>query len=69
MNIIRKMILYIKDIFNKKEEVKKLEAPKEVLREEKKSNFVATLKTTKKDKVETLICVGDGLGIRKRMRY
>lgn len=69
MNIIRKMILYIKDIFNKKEEVKKLEAPKEVLREEKKFNFVATLKTTKKDKVETLICVGDGLGIRKRMRY
>ena len=51
MNIIRKMILYIKDIFNKKEEVKKLEAPKEVLREEKKFNFVATLKTTDRKSV------------------
>lgn len=69
MNIIRKVILYIKNIFNKQEEVKKLEAPKEVLKEDKKSNFIATLKTAKKDKIETLICVGDGLGIRKQMRY
>lgn len=69
MNIIKKMILYIRDIFNKQEEVKKLKAPKDVLNKEKKDNFIATLKTTKKDKVETLICVGDGLGIRKQMRY
>lgn len=71
MNIINKMISFIKNIFSKKEEIKKLEAPKEILHEEKRSNFVTILKNTsmKKSKIETLICVGDGLGIKKQIKY
>ena len=66
MNIIRKMILFIKNIFVKQEEIKALEEPKQIINQEKKINFVESLKITtteKKNKklIETLNCEGDGL--------
>lgn len=71
MNIIKKAILFIKNMFVKQNEVKQLEAPKVILDQDKKNNFIQSLKitTTKKNKkrVETLICTGDGLGIQKKL--
>lgn len=70
MNIIRKMILFIKNIFIKQEEIKALEEPKQIVNQEKKTNFIESLKintTERKKKIETLICEGDGLGIQKKI--
>ena len=72
MNIIRKMILFIKNIFVKQEEIKALEEPKQIINQEKKINFVESLKITttekkNKKRIETLICEGDGLGIQKKI--
>ena len=72
MNIIRKVILFIKNIFAKQDEVKKLAEPKITVNEDKKESFIESLKitttqkTTKK-RVETLTCNGDGLGIQKKI--
>lgn len=72
MNIIRKMILLIKNIFIKQDEVKKLIEPKITLNEDKKESFIESLKITitekrSKKRVETLTCNGDGLGIQKKI--
>ncbi len=72
MSIIRKMILFIKNIFVKQDEVKRLEETKIVIEQDKKENFIESLKiaTTEKrikNKVETLTCNGDGLGIQKKI--
>ncbi|MCI8397380.1 MAG: hypothetical protein HFJ52_07190 [Clostridia bacterium] len=72
MNIIRKMILFIKNIFVKQEEIKALEEPKQIINQEKKINFVESLKITttekkNKKRIETLTCEGDGLGIQKKI--
>ena len=72
MSIIRKMILFIKNIFVKQDEVKRLEETKIVIEQDKKENFIESLKITTtekriKNKVETLTCNGDGLGIQKRI--
>ena len=72
MNIIRKMILFIKNIFIKQDEVKKLVEPKITLNEDKKESFIESLKITttekrRKKRVETLTCNGDGLGIQKKI--
>lgn len=72
MNIIRKMILFIKNIFIKQDEVKKLVEPKITIKEDKKESFIETLKITTTEKrtnkrVETLTCNGDGLGIQKKI--
>lgn len=72
MNIIRKMILFIKNIFIKQDEVKKLVEPKITLNEDKKESFIESLKITTTEKrtkkrVETLTCNGDGLGIQKKI--
>ncbi len=74
MNIIKKMILFIKNIFIKQNEVKKLEAPKSVVTQDEKVNFIESLKITTieertKKRVETLTCNGDGLGIQKKISY
>lgn len=72
MNIIRKVILFIKNIFAKQDEVKKLAEPKIIVNEDKKESFIESLKitttrkTTKK-RVETLTCNGDGLGIQRKI--
>lgn len=72
MNIIEKIILFIKNIFIKRTEIKKLEAPKVIINEDKKDNFIESLKVSTipkipKKPVETLICTGDGLGIQKKI--
>ena len=68
MNIIKNIILFFKNIFNKQEDVKLLEAPKQVI---SKDNFIQSLRTTitekKEKKIETLICSGNGLGIQKKI--
>ena len=74
MNIIRKMFLFIKNIFVKQDEVKKIQEPKNAIEQDKKENFIESLKITitekkAKKKVETLTCNGDGLGIQKKITY
>ena len=59
MNIIRKMILFIKNIFIKQDKVKKLVEPKNIVKENKRQSFIESLKTTTTEKrtkkrVETL---------------
>ena len=50
-----------------------LEATIEIDNESKNNKFKKTLKVntskTKKTKIETLTCYGDGLGIQKKMSY
>lgn len=72
MNIIRKMILFIKNIFTKQDKVKKLTEPTIIVNDDKKESFIESLKVTttqkrKKKRVETLTCNGDGLGIQKKI--
>lgn len=66
------MILFIKNIFVKQDEVKRLQEPKIVIEQDKKDSFIKSLKiaTTekrKKKRIETLTCNGDGLGIQKKI--
>lgn len=72
MNIIRKVILFIKNIFAKQDEVKKLAEPRIIVNEDKKESFIESLKITTtqkrtKKRVETLTCNGDGLGIQRKI--
>ena len=51
-----------------------LDAPIEIIKEDKKDNFINSLKVNivkkhKKNKVETPICFGDGLGIQTKISY
>lgn len=73
--IIEKIILFFKRLF-KKDDLKLLEAPKEKIEEineeDKKKDFVDSLKVFADNKNETidddlLVCVGDGLGIKKKI--
>ena len=74
MNIFKKIIEKIKNIFIKKEEVVMLEEGKEYSNDEK-NKFKESLKVNvekvskKRRKVETNICYGDGLGIKRKMEY
>lgn len=66
MNFIKNIFLFFKRILKKEQGIKMLEAPAE------KTNFVDSLKINEvkeKKKVETLICVGDGLGIQTKISY
>lgn len=72
MNFIRKVFLYFKSIFNKKEEVKKIDAQKDTGNEKEK--FIENLKVTTtykrpRKKAETLICNGNGLGIQSEVKF
>ncbi len=72
MSIIRKIILFIKNIFVKQDEVKRLQEPKIIIEQDKKESFMESLKiaTTEKrtkKRIETLTCNGDGLGIQKKI--
>lgn len=71
MNILKKLIGYIKNKFIKHEDIKRLELPKQDKVEVQKEKFIKSIKLSNKDEnedVETLICVGDGLGIQKRLK-
>ncbi len=72
MNIIRKIISVIKNIFTKQEEVKKLAESKTIVNEDERDRFIkslkiATIQKRTKKRVETLTCNGDGLGIQKNI--
>lgn len=72
MSIVRKMISFIKNIFSKQDEIKKLAEPEIIVKSGKKESFIESLKVTTTEKrakkrVETLICNGDGLGIQKKI--
>lgn len=75
MNVIRNIILFIKNIFNRKEEYKTLEENNVLKKQNDKCNkdeFSQLLKLNVKNKtgdkkIETLICTGDGLGIQKKI--
>lgn len=80
MKFIEKITLLFKNIFKKQDKVKMLEAPqtqentqKEVTNNQKQKNdFIESLKVNienkpKKKKIETLICEGDGLGIKPKI--
>ena len=78
MNIIKKIISAIKNMFRKHDDVKEIVEPKINVTENKAENFIKTLKADtvhekenkkEKKKVETLICNGDGLGIQKKINY
>ena len=76
MNFIEKIRHFFEKIFSKKEKIKMLEEPKiiDVSKEsnKKKEDFIQSLKvknleTVEKSKISTLICEGDGLGIKPKM--
>ena len=71
MKIIKNIISFLKRVFNKKNNINLIEAPRE---RDNKINFknslkVATTQNNKKQKVETLTCFGDGLGIQTKISY
>lgn len=74
MKFIESIYLFFKNLFQKKEQIKMIEEGKETLRIDDRENFLNSLKIAKtlaqKEKiVETLVCVGDGLGIQNEIRY
>lgn len=74
MNIIKKIILFVKNLFNKPKNIKTLEAPKQTIVQDRKVDFIESLKVTSLEKkkyaeVQTLVCEGDGLGIQKKISY
>ena len=74
MNVLQKVIQFFKRIFNKENGVKMIDAPAENLKKDNKSDFRHSLKEDivlnhKKKKIETLTCVGDGLGIQTKIEY
>jgi len=74
MNIFKKIIEKIKNIFIKKQEIVMIEEGKEVSNNQKnifKETIKVQIEKIQKNKknVETNICYGDGLGIKKKIEY
>lgn len=67
MKFVENFFDLIKKIFCRKEEVKMLKEPITNLKENKFQELLKVNIEDKDNKVETLICEGDGLGIKKRM--
>lgn len=76
MKILEDIKKFLKNIFNKKESFELLDKSKSI--QEKsinttKSDFMDSLRQNvrkrKKAKVETMVCVGDGLGIYNKIEY
>lgn len=74
MNIFKRIWQKLKRIFSKKEEIVMLNEGKDYSNQERekfkeslKIKFEKVLKNRKK--VETHICYGDGLGIKKKLEY
>lgn len=72
MKYIKKIILFFKNLFQK-DVIKALDVPIQKTNYNPKDSFINSLKVTKINKktkeVETLICEGDGLGIKKKITY
>lgn len=74
MRIIDKIVSFIKKLFNKSEKVKEIEASNSNIKIKKKIDFIIEhkndrVKQREAQKVETLICEGDGLGIQPKISY
>lgn len=74
MKFLDKILSFIKSIFNKSEEVKKLQVSSQNINTKKKVDFIEEYKkeivtTKRKNRVETLVCEGDGLGIQSKISY
>lgn len=74
MNFIKKMTRFIKNIFIKQEKIKKLEESKISIEQDKELDFAKSIKITpaeksKSNKIEVLICEGDGLGIQGKINF
>ena len=72
MKFVDKVIYFFEKIFKRKKvEIKMISAPQGTDKE--KDNFINSLKVNLKEKtrnkVETLMCYGDGLGIKQPMKY
>lgn len=74
MNILKKIWIKLKNIFTKKQEIAMLDEGK-VNSEEQRESFKESLKVTiekvyqKRKKVQSHICYGDGLGIKRKLQY
>ena len=74
MNFIKNILAFFKNIFDKENDIKMIEAPMENLKEDNKTSFLSSLKVNieqkkKKKKIETLTCFGDGLGMQNKITY
>ena len=64
--------MFFKKIFSNKSKTKMLDSSMEPIQKEDRKDFANSLKiATKKHKaeIETLVCVGDGLGIQNKMSF
>lgn len=71
---MNKIFSFFKSFFINKHKVKLLEPPIKSIEKKDNSEFIVSLKVNvskdkKKNQIETLICVGDGLGIQNIMHY
>ena len=74
MNLLNKVYEFIKQIFNKKNNIKMIETPKAKIQIDEQINYrdsikIDNTKKVKKKRIETLICDGDGLGIQNKISY
>ncbi len=72
MNIIKKIILFLKNIFIMQNKTKALEESKQIEELDRRNEFINTVKIKVKEKkqiIETLVCDGDGLGIQKSIKF
>lgn len=71
MIFIKKIVIFFKNIFQKKVSVKMIEAPVNPIINDNRKNFIQSLRINmaekSKKKIETLTCFGDGLGIQKKL--
>ena len=75
MNFIKEILQFFKRIFNKEKQPLLLNGHNDVKKDDTRTEFIENLKTgvntstPKTAKVETLICVGDGLGIQNKISF
>lgn len=71
--MLKNIIQYIQNIFNKKKVIKELYESTEKSEESNNSDFINSLKEKvskrkKKCNIESLICAGDGTGIKEKIK-
>lgn len=73
MSILSKIVEYIKRLFKKEKDIDLIDEPKiENVDIENKNEFIESLRLNtvyESNKIETLVCVGDGLGIQGNITY
>lgn len=73
MKWIINIFLFFKKIFYHEEQIKMIDGSVTTETGDNKTNFLNSIKVNlvekKRKRVETLTCVGDGLGIQKKIEY